>query len=109
MMQRGLLQAGLVIGLFAIDGCTWVRMEPGAAQVHVLRMEDDVSACKRLGEVATSVRSSVGPYQRDRLDVRDELETLARNEALTLHADSVRPEAEPARGRQRWFAYRCKG
>ncbi|MEO7477909.1 MAG: DUF4156 domain-containing protein [Lysobacteraceae bacterium] len=107
-MQRGVLQASLALALFAVGGCAWVKMEPGAAQVRVLRIGDDVSACKRLGEVATSVRSSVGPYQRDRLNVRDELETLARNEALTLHADSVRPEAEPAAGRQRWFAYRCK-
>ncbi len=107
-MQRGILQASLVLALSAIGGCAWVKLEPGAAQVRVLRIGDDVSACQRLGEVATSVRSSVGPYRRDRLNVRDELETLARNEALTLHADSVRPEAEPARGRQRWFAYRCK-
>jgi len=40
--------------------------------------------------------------------VREELETLARNEALTLHANAVQPETEPANGRQRWLAYRCR-
>ncbi len=108
-MRSGMMLTTLWIGvaiLFA--GCTWVKMDPGAAQVRVLRAGQDVSACKRLGEVAVSVKDRVGPYERNNVTVRDELETLARNEALTLHANTVQPMAEPADGEQRWLAYRCR-
>jgi hypothetical protein len=101
---------GLLIAfVIAVTGCEWVKMEPGAVQVRVLRAGDDVAACHRLGEIAVSVKDRVGPYERNSVAVRDELETLARNEALTLHADSVRPKSEPADGEQRWLAYRCRG
>ena len=33
----------------AVTGCEWVKMQPGAAQVRVLRAGDDVASCHRLG------------------------------------------------------------
>ena len=99
----------LIVFVAVATGCEWVKMEPGAVQVHVLRAGDNVASCHRLGEIAVSVKDRVGPYERNSVAVRDELETLARNEALTLHADSVQPKAEPADGEQRWLAYRCHG
>lgn len=100
----------IVLIAFAVlsTGCAWVKMEPGAAQVRVLPIGQQTASCKRLGEIAVSVKDSVGPYERNSITVRDELETLARNEALTLHADSVQPMAEPADGKQHWLAFRCK-
>ena len=100
----------LVIAVIALlPGCAWVQMEPGAAQVRVYPKGESMAACKNLGEIAVSVKDRVGPYERNGLSVRDELETLARNESLTLHADSVQPLTEPADGRQRWSAFRCQG
>jgi len=101
----------VLLGAFVVaaTGCEWVKMEPGAVQVRVLRAGDDVASCHRLGEIAVSVKDRVGPYERNSVAVRDELETLARNEALKLHADSVQPKSEPAGGEQRWLAYRCHG
>ena len=95
--------------LVLLSGCEWVKMDPGAAQVRVLRAGDDVASCHRLGEIAVSVKDRVGPYERNSLAVRDELETLARNEATTLHADSVQPKSDPIDGEQRWLAWRCHG
>lgn len=89
-------------------GCEWVKMQPGAAQVRVLRADQDVSACQRLAEIEVSVKDRVGPYERNAIAVRDELETLARNEASTMQADSVQPKSEPADGAQHWLAYRCR-
>jgi hypothetical protein len=109
-MRRCILQTSLLVGFAAlITGCEVVRMEPGAAQVRVLPLGQSVASCQRLGEMAVSIEHRVGPYERNNLAVREELETLARNEALTLRADAVQPEAEPANGRQRWLAYRCRG
>ena len=92
-----------------LAGCTWVPLKKDAAQVRVLRLGQDVSACRRLGEIAVSVKSGIGSWQRNPVEVRDELETLARNESLGLNADSVQPLAEPADGRQHWLALRCAG
>ena len=105
-----LLRAGVLIAFAAIAvGCEWVKMDPGAAQVRVLHAGDTIASCHRLGEIAVSVKNRVGPYERNSVAVRDELETLARNEAITLHADSVQPKSEPVDGEQRWLAYRCHG
>jgi hypothetical protein len=108
-MRRSILLTSVLAGLAALGtGCAVVRMAPGAAQVRVLPLGQSVISCQRLGEVAVSIQHRVGPYERNSLAVREELETLARNEALTLHANAVQPEAEPANGRQRWLAFRCR-
>jgi hypothetical protein len=49
----------------------------------------------------------VGPVDRNDIKVRDELEVLARNEAAKMHADTIKPLAEPADGSQPWGAYQC--
>jgi hypothetical protein len=95
--------------LLALSACTFVKMAPGGAQVQVARSDRDLSACQRRGEIAVSVKDRLGPYTRDEIRVRDELETLARNEAPGLQADTVQPRSEPKDGEQRFLAFRCKG
>lgn len=87
------------------SGCTWVHMAPGAQAVRVV--EGPPAGCDKRGEVAVSVRDSVAFYQRNDLRVREELETLARNEAPGLDADTVSPLAAPVNGEQRFAAWRC--
>ena len=101
-----LLPVVLIAGLSA---CTFVKMAPGGAQVQVARSDRNLSACQQRGEIAVSVKDRLGPYSRDPIRVRDELETLARNEAPGLQADTVQPKTEPANGEQRFLAFRCKG
>jgi hypothetical protein len=57
--------------------------------------------------VSVSVKDSVAFYERNTLRVRDELETLARNEAPGLQADTLQPLGDPANGEQRFAAFRC--
>jgi len=104
-MTRLLAVALLVV----LPACTFVKMAPGGAQVQVARSDRDLSACERRGEIAVSVKDRLGPYTRDPIRVRDELETLARNEAPGLQADTVQPKTEPADGEQRFLAFRCIG
>jgi hypothetical protein len=54
-----------------------------------------------------SVMDHVGPVDRNTITVRDELEVLARNQAAQMHADTIKPLAEPADGSQPWGAYQC--
>jgi Domain of unknown function (DUF4156) len=95
----------LIALMVCASGCTWVHMAPGASKVRVV--DRTPSGCEKRGEVAVSVKDSIAFYERNHLKVRDELETLARNEAPGLGADTVQPVAPPASGEQRFIAWRC--
>ena len=86
-------------------GCTWVHMAPGASAVRVVT--GPPAGCEKRGEVAVSVKDSIAFYERNQLKVREELETLARNEAPGLNADTVQPLGPPVNGEQRYAAWRC--
>lgn len=105
-MTRHTLLAALVLSSL-MSACAWVKMSPGGEAVRVARADEDMSACTRRGEVAVSVKASVGPIQRDHIKVLDELEMLARNEAGGLHADTVQAKGPPVDGEQRFLAYAC--
>ncbi|MEO6228159.1 MAG: DUF4156 domain-containing protein [Thermomonas sp.] len=94
--------AALLAGL---SGCTFVHMAAGASKVKVLAAAP--TGCEQRGEVDVSVKDRLGPYERSESQVRDELETLARNEAPGLSADSISPLTRPNDGEQRWAMWRC--
>ena len=50
--------------------------------------------------MVVSVKHNVAFYERNALRVREELETLARNEAPGLQADTIQPLSAPADGEQ---------
>ena len=100
---------GIPLGLAMLvaGGCTWVHMAPGASSVRVIDGSGPPAGCEKRGEVEVSVKDSVAFYERNHLRVREELETLARNEAPGLQADTVQPMGEPLNGSQRFAAWRC--
>ena len=102
--MRLLFVAGLAATLSA---CTFVHMTPGAGKVKVLATAP--TTCVKRGEAEVSVKDRLGPYERSESQVRDELETLARNEAPGLGADSISPITPPKDGEQRWAMWRCGG
>lgn len=99
----------LLAAALCLPACTFVKMAPGADAVSVVALGRALPGCEKRGEVEVSVKDRLGPYERDELRVRDELETLARNEAPSLAADTIQPKAPPADGMQRFLAYRCAG
>ena len=99
--------AVLALSTLMLSACTWVKMEPGATRVRVLAADAPTQGCTARGEIGVSVKDQVGLYQRSDLKVRDELETLARNEAVRLDADAIQPLEEPALGEQRFAAFHC--
>ena len=102
MRLSALAAVAIVLGA---SGCTWVHMAPGASVVKVVT--GSPAGCEKRGEVEVSVKDRLGPYERNQLRVREELETLARNEAPGLNADTVQPLDEPGDGTQRYAAWRC--
>lgn len=98
------LAAVVAVALLA-PACTWVHMAPGASAVRVVQAAP--SGCENRGEIEVSVKDSVAFYDRKDRKVRDELETLARNEAPGMQADTVQPLGDPSGGTQRFAAWRC--
>jgi hypothetical protein len=96
----------VLIAAAVMTSCTWVEPDAGGRTVRVA-YEEDLGGCRKLGEVEVSVKSEIAGIDRGRHKVRDELESLARNEGATLGADTVQALDEPMRGEQRFGAYRC--
>lgn len=105
-MMRKTLFAAIAVSLM-LSGCSWgIRLQPGGRAVRAAYV-DSVAGCRQLGEVTVSVTDHVGPFDRNNLTVRDELEVLARNAGAGMGADTVKPLAAPVDGQQKWGAYRC--
>lgn len=92
--------------LALLAGCTWVKLDDAGARVRVA-YDGRVEGCDNAGEVSVSVKDRVGFYDRNALKVKDELETLARNQAISLPADTIVALGAPRNGEQSFAAYRC--
>lgn len=100
-------QAFPVLLLAALSACSMVDMTPAAQDVRVANANENLDNCQKRGEIEVSVKDRLGPYERDALRVRDELEILARNEAESLSADTLQARSAPVDGVQRFLAWRC--
>jgi hypothetical protein len=104
-MRKTLLMA--VVAAVALSGCSWgIKLNKAGRQVRTA-WNGNVSSCRELGKVTVSVMDRIGPIDRNDIKVRDELEVMARNEAATMGADTVKPLGEPNGGTQSWGAYHC--
>jgi hypothetical protein len=65
------------------------------------------AGCEQRGEVEVWVQESIAFYDRNPLRVREELETLARNEAPGLGGNAVQPLDGFEDGHQRYNVWRC--
>lgn len=99
----------LLVPALLLSACTWgINLDEAGRNVRTA-WNGDVSSCRNLGKVTVSVQDHIGPVNRNDLKVRDELEVLARNEAGKMHADTIKPLADPSDGSQPWGAYDCGG
>lgn len=103
-MKTALLSIAAALSL--LSGCTWVKLDDAGTRVRVA-YDGRVDGCDKAGEITVSVKDRVGFYERNDLKVKDELETLARNQAVTLPADTIVARAAPHNGEQAFDAYRC--
>jgi hypothetical protein len=104
LMRKTLL---LLAPVVLLAGCTWgINPTPGSANVRTV-WTGDVTGCRDLGKITVSVTDHVGPYDRNDIKVRDELQVQARNSAVDMKADTIKPLADPVDGSQPWEAYFC--
>jgi hypothetical protein len=97
----------LLVPILLLGACTWGINPTPASQNVRTAWSGDVSGCRDLGKITVSVMDHVGPVDRNDIKVRDELQVMARNEAATMHADTIKPLADPSDGSQPWGAYQC--
>lgn len=97
-----------IAALALLSGCTWVKLDDAGSRVRVA-YDGRVDGCDKAGEISVSVKDRVGLYERNDLKVKDELETLARNQAVSLPADTIVARGAPHNGEQAFDAYRCGG
>lgn len=90
-----------------LGACTWVKPDPGAEAVRVIDA-DGTAGCERVAQIDSNSLDRIAGVRRDGRKLQQELDTLARNEALRLGADTVsRDGPEPESGRMRYTAWRC--
>lgn len=107
MIHRPFAAIGAAALAATLASCSWgIKLDSAGQNVRVA-WNGNVSGCKDLGEVSVSVTDKVGFYERNDIKVRDELEVLGRNEAGSMHADTILPRGEPHDGAQRFGAFVC--
>ncbi len=104
-MSRRTISAAVLGGLLA-TGCTWVALGPRAEAVNV-RAAGDVAGCKRLGKTHTRTLDKVGFIPRRGSKVEEELERLARQEAVNMGGNAVSPLEDVASGERVYGIYSC--
>ncbi len=96
----------VAVTLVGTQACTWVKSSDSGNAVHVA-YDGNVSGCRDAGSISVSVADKVAFYHRPSLKVRDELETLARNQAVSIPADTIKATSDPVDGSQSFEAYVC--
>lgn len=93
--------------ILPLAACSWgIKLDSAGRDVRVA-WQDDVSQCRLIGAITVSVLGKVGPVDRNALKVGDELEVMARNQAGSMQADTIKPIDKPRNGEQNWNAYAC--
>ena len=96
----------LLAGMIAMtSACTWVKVSPEAQQVIVVPA-NRVSSCNRIGVVSSTVKASIGAIARDATKVRNELDDLARQQAVDLGANTLVRQSV-TNGKGTYAAYNC--
>ncbi|MBW8822972.1 MAG: DUF4156 domain-containing protein [Xanthomonadales bacterium] len=103
-MQRFALTS--IAAALVLAGCSLAPMTPEAERVQVVATPP--GGCTPAGRIEVSATSGFAMMKRNQLRVKDELETLARQEAAKISANTVSPrEAPSADGHQSFEAWRC--
>lgn len=89
-----------------IAGCSFVELKPDADTVKTLTA-DQVANCKSVGTATTKVIDEVLLISRNEETMAEELEILARNEAIKSGANAIVPVSEIEEGQRTFKVYIC--
>ena len=90
----------------ALTACSFVSLDPQARDVMVQNDANVLKGCKFLGNTTVSLWSKAETFQRHDT-VKDQLDTLARNEAATMGGDRITPYSAINNGKRTYSVYKC--
>ncbi len=97
----------MALFLLGVAGCTWVKLSEEGATVAVAS-SGEIESCKRVGKITAISRAKVAGVERNDKKLNTELETIARNEAVSMGGNTVSPLG-PVDGNEREFGvYTCE-
>ena len=89
-----------------LTGCTWIKLTAEGEKVVVTSRVS--SACKKLGTTTSIGRSELASIDRNKAKVATELETLARNHAAGMGANTIVAQGSVTKeGQQTFSVYAC--
>jgi hypothetical protein len=109
-MQMKLIRITSVVIMWAMVatlGCTWVPLTDGGGNVRILQA-NETTDCQKISTVNAKTADRVGIFARTDRKMREELESLARNEAAEAGGNAVAPTGTMTNGRQSFVVYRCQ-
>jgi len=105
MKVRMLIPAGVMAVM--LSGCSWVQLEDGAERVNLVS-ESQAAECEQLGRTQVQVAHRVGFIPRNEAAIQENLDDMARNQAVQMGGDTIAALDEAEEGRQRFGIYRCR-
>jgi hypothetical protein len=100
-----------VVMIYAVTvftlGCTWVPLTTEGGNVRILQSITEPD-CEKISTVNAKTAERVGIFARSDRKVREELESLARNDAADMGGDVIVPIGTMTNGRQSFGIYRCQ-
>ena len=94
-----------IIGITLI-ACSPVKLTKEGEGVTV-KTKEQVSDCKKVGRVTTSLLDKVAGVKRSEEKVEKELEMLARNGAVEYGGNTIVPATEVTDGKRSFEVYHC--
>jgi hypothetical protein len=88
-------------------GCTWVPLSDEGGNVRILHASA-VADCQKISTVSSKTADRFLIFARSDRKIREELESLARNEAADSGGNAIVPIGTMANGRQSFDVYRCQ-
>jgi hypothetical protein len=86
--------------------CTLVEPAPGSEAIKVTSQEQ-VSGCDLLGQANTQVLDKVWFVERSEEPIAENLDTLAKNEAVRMGGNALVAAGEIKEGRRSYNVYKC--
>lgn len=107
-MYRKLILGSTVLSAALLSGCTWLPVTPEGAQVKLEPSVQAVQNCQHKGTINVTVKDRFGVMPRGADIVAEESETMARNDATSMGANTIVAETPLKDGRQQYGAYACR-
>ena len=97
------------VGLMLLTvGCNWAPLTEGGEQIQFLNQKA-VESCQQIGTTNARTKPTILGLDRDAATIREELRSLARNDAAKMGGTAVSPLGSVENGEQSFGIYVCGG